>query len=336
MIIPMSRLRQKGFTMLEMMTAFTVVAVITIVAVPAYRDYVNDAYRAESMTHTAVLEKAQMSYFASNDEFRWMSSNPCRVPNSKLPIGSTTSGCWADHPSWVDMGYPIGKGSMVKYSYEVYVGQTDLAGTEISRNLGGGDISALKPMWTGSISLSPLKENNVGNCINSGFNSRAIINPSGQSKLHWALIYASANMYPSTEYADQCSRTVKLLTYQAGKFTSRPFIYFSEERAPASSGTTSSSGSTSASSSTSSSSSSSSASSSSTSDSTTSSSSTSASDSSSDTSGSEDSSDSKDTTGEDSKDTTGEDSKDTTGEDSKDTTGEDSKDTTGESSGEDK
>lgn len=58
-----------GFTLIEIMIAVTILAIIAAIAIPAYNDYILTARQAEGMDSLATLRLAQIEFFEENDTF---------------------------------------------------------------------------------------------------------------------------------------------------------------------------------------------------------------------------------------------------------------------------
>ena len=61
--------RQSGFTLIELMIAVAIIAIIAAIAVPAYNGYIATARQAEGMDDLATLRLAQIEFFYENDTF---------------------------------------------------------------------------------------------------------------------------------------------------------------------------------------------------------------------------------------------------------------------------
>ncbi len=68
----------RGFTLIELMIAVVIVAVLIALAFPSYRDSVHKGRRADAMTAFASIQQAQE---------RWRSDNPSYSTNSSLLTG---------------------------------------------------------------------------------------------------------------------------------------------------------------------------------------------------------------------------------------------------------
>jgi len=77
----MHRTRQAGFTLIELMIAVAVIAILLGVALPSFMDSMRKSRRSEAFTAIAAVQQAQE---------RWRSSNPSYATLSQLNIPTTT------------------------------------------------------------------------------------------------------------------------------------------------------------------------------------------------------------------------------------------------------
>ncbi|MBQ3835038.1 MAG: pilin [Elusimicrobia bacterium] len=55
--------KQKGFTLTELVIVISLVAILSAISVPIYKDYVSSAYLAEGYTLLSQIRDAQLSYY---------------------------------------------------------------------------------------------------------------------------------------------------------------------------------------------------------------------------------------------------------------------------------
>lgn len=61
--------KQSGFTLIELMIAVTIIAVIAAIAIPAYNGYIATARHTEGMDDLTTLRLAQIEFINENDTF---------------------------------------------------------------------------------------------------------------------------------------------------------------------------------------------------------------------------------------------------------------------------
>ena len=58
-----------GYTLIEVMIALTILAIITAIAIPAYRGYISTAREAEGHNNLAALQMAEEEFFLENNAY---------------------------------------------------------------------------------------------------------------------------------------------------------------------------------------------------------------------------------------------------------------------------
>ena len=77
-------LRQKGFTLLELMIVVAIIGVLAAIAWPAYQDYVNEGQRADAKTTLTDLAAKQERFYTLQ--------SPATYASDVTSLGGTTSG----------------------------------------------------------------------------------------------------------------------------------------------------------------------------------------------------------------------------------------------------
>ena len=62
-------MKNRGFTLIEMMITVAIVAILAAIAYPSYRNYVLRAHRAEGKSALLQLQVAQEKYFLQNNRY---------------------------------------------------------------------------------------------------------------------------------------------------------------------------------------------------------------------------------------------------------------------------
>lgn len=65
----MDRMREKGFTLMELMVVIVIVAILAAVAVPLYVNYVKDAQRTEAKAAIGAVITAQQTFYQVNGRY---------------------------------------------------------------------------------------------------------------------------------------------------------------------------------------------------------------------------------------------------------------------------
>jgi type IV pilus assembly protein PilE len=61
--------KQFGFTLIEIMVAVAIIAIVVSVAIPAYNGYIHTARMSEGQDNLGTLRLAQIEFFDENDSF---------------------------------------------------------------------------------------------------------------------------------------------------------------------------------------------------------------------------------------------------------------------------
>lgn len=97
--IALARLRRlQGFTLIELMIAVAIVAVLASVAYPAYQDSIRKGRRAEAFTALSTLQQAQERWRSNNASYTTALPNTAAAnvaPNGLGVAATTPSGLYA-------------------------------------------------------------------------------------------------------------------------------------------------------------------------------------------------------------------------------------------------
>jgi type IV pilus assembly protein PilE len=139
-------IRAKGFTLIELMIAVAVVAILGGIAYPSYQTYVKRAARAE--LRAAMLDTAQKQerYFSSNNAYLAISAPPAAAPSGWVNYTGGTSISARKYDISVALsgggtGYTITGAPVTGYS-ETTCGTHTLTHTNLRGNTGNSRPSA--------------------------------------------------------------------------------------------------------------------------------------------------------------------------------------------------
>lgn len=93
--------RSKGFTLIELMIVVAIVAILTTIAYPNYRDYVIRGQLVDATTALAALRTNMERYFQDNRSYFPVAGfpNPCAAPQVPYAAGKFTITCPVDTPT---------------------------------------------------------------------------------------------------------------------------------------------------------------------------------------------------------------------------------------------
>jgi len=83
-------MKQRGYTIIELMIVVTVIAVLAAIAVPSYQDYTKRARRSEAQVALSELANLQEKFFA--ETLSYAPGIDITDPNNKLAYRTVTEG----------------------------------------------------------------------------------------------------------------------------------------------------------------------------------------------------------------------------------------------------
>jgi len=194
----------RGFTLIELMVAVAIIAVLAAVAIPVYQNYVRRSYVAEAQSAIAQIKGAAEAHYSLHREYISTDYNPGTSNSTSIPAGSTLT--WDNcRTGWNSVGLNMRPDRFVRFQYKVW-------GTAAAQSPDGGPCDAA-PAGTGGCGESGACLSGAANNSISAFQSntgadRCYIGSVGSDGLFvdtdyqgsdWYVIGARGNLNPSSD-----------------------------------------------------------------------------------------------------------------------------------------
>ena len=147
----MSRRKHLGFTLIELMVTVAIVAILSAIALPSYRDYVLRGQLVDATNGLAVLRANMERFFQDNRTYNSTGAftSPCLVAATQLKFGSFQLSCTVTPTATTYTLQAVGSGSTDGFTYTV--DQTGVQSTTITGGSG----------WTGCATTWVMKRGQI-------------------------------------------------------------------------------------------------------------------------------------------------------------------------------
>lgn len=120
---------QHGFTLIELMIAVAIVAILTMIAVPSYSSYIMRGHLADAASGLAATRAQMERFYQDNRTYNTVGTftTPCDVAVAKRTYGSFIVSCAATPTATAFTLQAVGSGSVAGFTFTI--NETDVRAT---------------------------------------------------------------------------------------------------------------------------------------------------------------------------------------------------------------
>lgn len=126
---------RKAFSLVELLTAVTIIGILAAIAAPIYSRYVRSAKTSEAISNLGTISMFEETYFSENSSYVSAAENPAgNIPGVSDPGGRKYFSTGVS--GWPLLGRVMPDNTPLIFQYEVRAGQFDSAGVSVTGGTG--------------------------------------------------------------------------------------------------------------------------------------------------------------------------------------------------------
>jgi type IV pilus assembly protein PilA len=147
----MNRLKQRGFTLIELMIVVAIIGILAAVAIPAFMDYMKKSKKTEASLNLNKIAKNSKVYYNTNagfvtkagDEAPAAGGSNCSNASKKFTVDTAA---WQDSAGWQELDFQVDEPNLFSYEY--------VPGSTIATALAVGDLDCDTTLITYTLALT--------------------------------------------------------------------------------------------------------------------------------------------------------------------------------------
>ena len=112
----LNRMKQRGFTLIELMIVVAIIGILAAVAIPAFMDYMKKSKKTEAALQLNKIMKNDKVFYITNAAF--VATSAAALPTgSPCPAKFLVTTAWAGDVTWAALDFQIDEPNLFKYGY---------------------------------------------------------------------------------------------------------------------------------------------------------------------------------------------------------------------------